>query len=133
MVHAEIRPRSSSNQISVQDKISHLEGMILTMMQNYNEQSSLQPPITSEDKSYTPIQEPDLHSSDLNNLESKENAPDLLAGTFGKICLASEGTSYVDNSHWVALLDGVSNFPFFKEGKCIDNSIDCRIERTAST
>lgn len=87
---------------SAQDRIGQLEGLVLSLMSRSKELAS------------TEVQDVTNNSSPghLSQCEGDRllDDPSQLSEDLGRISLDNSGTSYVEGSHWTAILDGVCPF-----------------------
>lgn len=94
--------RSSQNTQSsnIQNKISQLEDMVVSLMAKVLASKGVQQPPELKNDTKEKMQ--------LEVMEFESDNPESLADNFGRITLENTGTKYVDNAHWTAILDGVS-------------------------
>jgi hypothetical protein len=92
------QPRLTTN-ASAQDRISQLEDLVLSLMSRSRGQASTEMQDATNDSSPGRMsdRERDRLLADASQLS--EN--------LGRITLDDSGTSYVEGSHWTAILDGV--------------------------
>jgi hypothetical protein len=85
----------------MQDRIGQLEKLVLELMGNADKgkPGSLSSFDTGPGTAMTP-------PSDLDDTNEPDE-PVPISDTFGRISLEQTGTSYVENNHWSAILDGV--------------------------
>lgn len=92
---------SQSPSPSIQDRISQLEGLVISLMSTINaKESSLETGYPG--KSLTSTNENQTEAT-KQEAEPQNRLPD----TFGRISLENAETSYVGSAHWIAILDGV--------------------------
>ena len=84
---------------SAQARIGQLEGLVLSLMSRPNGQASTEMQGVTENSSPG-------HMSDREGDRLLED-PSQLSENLGRISLDNSGTSYVEGSHWTAILDGV--------------------------
>ena len=98
-----------SSSTGIQDRISQLEGLVISLMSSLNaaqqvervgkksgdaESSGVLLPLDVEN----PVEEAILETDDQTQLSN----------SFGRISMENAETSYVGSAHWAAILDGVS-------------------------
>lgn len=86
----------------MQNQIGQLEKLVLELMGKTDKgrSESVSRHDIGPDAAMTP-------PSDLDEVNEPENVVPM-SDTFGRISLEQTGTSYVENNHWSAILDGVS-------------------------
>ncbi|CAG8982226.1 hypothetical protein HYALB_00014052 [Hymenoscyphus albidus] len=94
------RVSQSTQNSQIQNKISQLEELVVSLMGSLNATKAVQPPPNSIE----PTGEIERSGSAETHVLNQES----LADNFGRITLENAGTKYVDNTHWTAILDGIS-------------------------
>jgi hypothetical protein len=103
---------SSSVATNIPDQIGQLEQLVTSLMTRGNtSQSTEQDPTESQDFQEIESPSPFGAQESIRNPQL-QNAP-RLSDSFDRISLQSTETSYVDNTHWTAVLDGVRGFLIF--------------------
>ena len=92
------QPRSTTN-ASAQARIGQLEALVLSLMNRLKGQASTETQDVAKDSS-------PRHMSDYKG-DTLLDDPSQLSESLGRISLDNSGTSYVEGSHWTAILDGV--------------------------
>jgi hypothetical protein len=87
--------------LEIQDKVSQLEDLVLSLMSRINATKAAD--MTSESYGGSSIEESDSITN--NKIVPIEEA--LVSENFGRIRLDSAETSYIGSDHWMAILDGV--------------------------
>lgn len=95
-------PQSSATRI--QDRISQLEGLVISLMSTLDAKESFLKTGHPE-KSFTPA-----NQNQAEVTESETDPQTRLPDTFGRISLENAQTSYVGSAHWIAILDSVCTF-----------------------
>jgi hypothetical protein len=108
----------------MQDRIGQLEKLVRDLMGNANNGRSEHIPsyAAGPNTAMTP-------PSDVDDLNGPEE-PVPISDTFGLISLEQTSTSYVENNHWSAILDGVRVMILATLFATNIYSTDSRAERT---
>lgn len=98
-----------SSSAGIQDRISQLEGLVISLMSSLNAAQQVERvgKNSSEAESSGALLPLDVE----NHVEAAISETDdqtQLSNTFGRISLENAETSYVGSAHWAAILDGVS-------------------------
>jgi hypothetical protein len=92
-------------QSSVQDRISELEKLVVSLMGSRDQFQSADHATSTN--STSPLYQSSSTGSDATKNEYLETSLPL-ESNFGRMSLDNTGTSYVHSEHWTAILDGVS-------------------------
>lgn len=91
----------------MQDRIGQLEKLVVELMSKTTTQAA-NPQPTPTECGMNALTDQALHSA-LDDLDVLEDPTELqLLDNFGSINLKNTSTSYVEEDHWSAILDGVS-------------------------
>jgi len=97
-------PSSSSTPVSVHDRIAQLESLVTSLIDASKHGRD------SAENHLRVCSSPQAHLSlvmDEAAVDGSVNIPAQLSGEYGRLTLTSVETTYVENLHWTAVLDGV--------------------------
>lgn len=114
--------------ISVQDKLQQLEGLIISLMRQGATFETQQSPFmaNSSDIPSASSESRDATSLLLDQHAVSSGSPDT--SDFHRLRLSSAKSTYVDSSHWTSILDGISELKEqFEDGDEVPTSLDAAV------
>ena len=103
------RSVNGHNQKDIHDRIRHLEGLVVSLMQQQPPSTPHHVSLAANNTATSPPKAP--YSSPTSN---ENTALDNASSSLGLITIEDNQSKYIGGSHWAAILDSVHSTPFYK-------------------